>query len=46
MSRLDPELRQILLEMRDILWDMQKDIEHLLEQNRFSRSIIPGEVSK
>ena len=39
MDRLDPELRQILLEMRDLLRTIRQEILHLIELCRFDLSV-------
>jgi hypothetical protein len=39
MSRLDPELRQVLLEMRDLLKTIRQEIMHLIELCRFDLSV-------
>jgi len=39
MSSFDPECKQALLEMLTLLQEIEKEIEHLIEQKRFSKLI-------
>jgi len=41
MSSIDVESKEILLEMRDLLKQIDQKVLHLIELNRFDRCISP-----
>ena len=41
MSRIDPEMRVVLLEMRDLMKGIHHEIMHLVELCRFDLCISP-----